>query len=604
MNFLAHLHRRAPWLNAAAGVLIALLQRTPAVKVFATTRDYVLASRTGEVLRAGLTAAALGAMHSRAGATTFQPSSANPVRGTVGVRLEFAFTYTGTPSPPASFQVSGTLPPGLSYVPAPLGSTLRSGTPAIVGTPTQAGTYTIMVQGFNAEGLTNNIQQQIVFEITGGGSTAPTITTQPQSQTVNAGATVTFSVAAGGTPAPTFQWTRNGTAIANATASSLTLSNVQPSAAGAYAVTVTNSAGSVTSSAAMLTVAGGGGGAGAPAIALQPSGFTAAPGSTAAFTVVATGTGNSYQWQRGGTAIPGATDATLLLRAVSALDAGDYAAVVTNSSGSVTSNAAALQLQAGDGRLANLSVRANLASNQRLIVGFATNGDRSVLLRGIGPTLGAFGVGGAYNDPRLELYDSGSAMLTQNEDWNLSLSSAFEAVGAFPLTNASKDSALQAIIKGSHSAHLTGPGSGVVLVEVYDSGSGNAVRLVNVSARNFVGTGDNILIAGFVVDGNVAKTLLIRAVGPTLASFGVGGTLADPKLEIYNSAAVPVKIAENDNWTPSVAATFGLVGAFGLNPNSGDAALVITLMPGAYSAQVSGVGNGTGEALVEVYEVR
>ena len=84
----------------------------------------------------------------------------------------------------------------------------------------------------------------------------------------------------------------------------------------------------------------------------------------------------------------------------------------------------------------------------------------------------------------------------------------------------------------------------MVLVEVYDAGGGTAQRLVNVSARNFVGTGDNLMIAGFVVDGPVAKTLLIRAVGPTLAGFGVGGTLADPKLEIFRNgrlvAVMPV----------------------------------------------------------------
>ncbi|MES2695823.1 MAG: hypothetical protein V4773_20280, partial [Verrucomicrobiota bacterium] len=98
MKFVYALHRRLPWLNVSVGMLLVFLQRSPVVRLMVQAKDYVLAARAGEVLRAGFTVAALGAMHSRAGATTFQPSSSNPVRGTVGVRVEFAFTYTGTPS--------------------------------------------------------------------------------------------------------------------------------------------------------------------------------------------------------------------------------------------------------------------------------------------------------------------------------------------------------------------------------------------------------------------------------------------------------------------------------------------------------------------------
>jgi hypothetical protein len=320
---------------------------------------------------------------------------------------------------------------------------------------------------------------------------------------------------------------------------------------------------------------------------------------------VANGAGLSYQWRRDGAPLAGATNATLLVPAVSAASAGNYSVVVSSGGTPATSQSAPLTVQAGAARLANLSVRTNLNSNARLIVGFASNGQKAVLLRAVGPTLGAFGVGGAYADPRLELYNSVPSMIGQNDDWggSAALADAFNAVGAFGLGSGSRDAALQSFfqVAGTFSAHALGPGSGVLLVEVYDSGTGAAVRLVNVSARNVVGTGDDILIAGFVVDGTVGKTLLIRAVGPTLAGFGVEGTLADPKLKIFNGAAV--KIVENDNWPASISGTFGAVGAFGLAAGSRDAALLVTLMPGAYSAQVSGVGGGTGEALVEVYEV-
>jgi len=145
-----------------------------------------------------------------------------------------------------------------------------------------------------------------------------------------------------------------------------------------------------------------------------------------------------------------------------------------------------------------------------------------------------------------------------------------------------------------------GFGSGVVLVELYDAGAGNSPRLANVSARNHVGTGGDLLIAGFVVDGVGPKSVLIRAVGPTLAAFGVQGTLADPKLQIFQGERL---VAENDDWSPSLATAFGRVGAFSLVAGSLDAALTLTLQPGAYTAQITGVNGGTGEALVEIYEL-
>ncbi len=597
MTPLARLYRRLPWLHLPAGILIALLQRTPVLKVTAAAADRVAISPVGQLLRAAFTAATLGAMHSRAGATTFVISPSRNINGTVGTPIDVVFTYTGTPSPPQFFNVNGALPPGLAFNPALTFGAVRSGTPTISGTPTQAGTFTIRVQGVGLAG--QGPQETITFTITGGAAVAPTISTQPQSQTVLAGTSVTFTVAANGSPPLTYQWRRNGTAIAGATAATFTLPSAQVADAGAYTVVVTNAASSVTSAAANLVV-NAGGGVGSPAISLQPLPVAAANGSTVALTVVATGTPvPTYQWRKDGVNIAGATSATLILPGVTAGSAGSYSVVVANNAGTATSNSVAVTVGAGTSRLANLSVRANLAAAQALIVGFTTNGTKNVLLRGIGPTLGAFGVSGAYPDPRLEVYD-GSTKVTENDDWNATLAPVFSSVGAFGLTVGAKDAALQAPISGARTAQLSGTGSGVVLVEVYDSGTGTAVRLVNVSARNFVGTGDNILIAGFVVDGSVGKTLLIRAIGPRLADLGVQGVLADPKLEIYSGAT---KIAENDNWSATLALTAQSVGAFPLNAGSGDAALLVTLPPGAYSAQVSGFAAGTGEALVEVYEV-
>lgn len=616
-KLIAYVRPRLPWLNLPVGVLVALLQRTPALRVLATAGDYVVASPVSQMLRAAFTLGSLGALHSLAGATTFQTfvqslstleySAYNkiPLEGKVGTPLAYRFTYTVSPSFPASFRVvSGTLPSGLNFSPEPFNGVIVSPAPLILGTPIQAGTFTVFVQGVGESGIAGDPRgEPIQFVITGGIATAPAITTQPLSQTVTAGSDVTLSVVATGSPAPTYRWRFNGADIAGATEATVRFLNVPLAAAGNYSVVVTNSAGSATSANAVLTVnplpAGS-----TPVIVSQPLGYTVGPGATATLSVVATGPSLRYEWRKDGAIVPGVTTAALSLPNVTLANAGSYTVLISNGAGTVTSAPANVAVAAGESRLANLSVRANLGASQTLFVGFATNGTKNLLLRGIGPRLIDFGVTGAYADPRIELYDERSVKFAENEDWNASLASAFGPVGAFPLNLGSKDAALQTSISGPRTAWLKGPDSGVVLVEVYDAGSGSVARLVNVSARNLVGTGDDILIAGFVVSGSVAKTLLIRAVGPGLTRVGVdaNAVLVDPRLEIYTGNPA-VKIIENDNWAPSLASVFSSVGAFSLDANSRDAALLVTLPPGAYSAQVSGVSGSTGEAIVEVYEV-
>ena len=334
----------------------------------------------------------------------------------------------------------------------------------------------------------------------------------------------------------------------------------------------------------------------------QPRDVAVGSGQTLALNVAATGLNLSYQWKsvsKG--AIAGATGPTLVLSNLTAADAGVYFCTVSNASGSGDSAGGTVTVGAAGQltRLSNLSVRANLGAGQLLIVGFSTTGAKSLLVRGVGPKLADFSIPDFYADPLLEIY-SGATLVTSNDNWAPSLATTFASVGAFALNANSKDAALLTTVSGSGTAQLKGTGAGVALVEVYDAGGGFAPRLGNVSARNVVGTGANILIAGFTIDGPVAKTVLIRAVGPKLTAFGVNGVLADPKLEIYVGS---VKLAENDDWNASAGAFFTSVGAFGLDAGSKDAALLITLPPGGYTAQVSGVAGTTGEALIEVYEV-
>jgi hypothetical protein len=203
-------------------------------------------------------------------------------------------------------------------------------------------------------------------------------------------------------------------------------------------------------------------------------------------------------------------------------------------------------------------------------------------------------------DPRLELFRD-STRIALNNDWPASLATTFAAVGAFPFTAASRDAALLNSLSGAHTVQATGSAGGTVLIEGYDAGTGSATRLINLSARNRVGTGADVLIAGFTVSGTGTQRVLIRAVGPTLSALGVPAVLADPQLELNDPTGV---IATDDNWDAALAPVFAQVGAFPLPTGSKDSALIATLTAGRnYTVRVSGVNNTVGEALVEVYEL-
>lgn len=353
-------------------------------------------------------------------------------------------------------------------------------------------------------------------------------------------------------------------------------------------------------------------------ITQQPRSQVVAPGGIANFTVIAPGA-TSYQWQRNGTNIAGATlDRFAIINVNANTHAGTYTVVVGNGNpaDSTTSLGAVLRVETPNpGRLINLSVRTNAGTgSQTLIAGFvvAGSGSKQVLVRAIGPTLGVFGVTGTLTDPQLALFGSGSTPMATNNGWGgtTALSNAFTQVGAFPLTATARDAALlSSLPPGNYSAQVTSAsgGTGVALVEAYDADAPNATtRLVNLSARTVAGTGASTLIAGFAISGNVPKTLLIRGVGPGLGQFGVTGTLANPRLELHTMVNnQDTIVASNAGWGGGAAlrTAFTQVGAFELPASSADAALLISLEPGSYTAQVAGAGNTTGVALVEVYEV-
>jgi hypothetical protein len=157
---------------------------------------------------------------------------------------------------------------------------------------------------------------------------------------------------------------------------------------------------------------------------------------------------------------------------------------------------------------------------------------------------------------------------------------------------------------------VTGQGgaTGIGLVEVYDATVGaipRDQRIINLSTRAIAGnTSDTILIAGFVITGSVPKRVLIRGAGPALTQFGVTGALARPSLAIFSGSTV---LAQNAGWSTTadasaITAAALQTGAFAFSATSQDAALILNLAPGAYTAQISGVAGTTGVALIEVYE--
>ena len=265
-------------------------------------------------------------------------------------------------------------------------------------------------------------------------------------------------------------------------------------------------------------------------------------------------------------------------------------------------------------RLVNISSRARVGTLDSLeIAGFVISGEESkpVLIRAVGPTLASFGVAGALASPKLDLY-RGSTVVATNTGVAASpnaaaIAAAAVQAGAFALGTSGADSAiLITLAPGNYTAQVSSAttATGIALVEVYDlSAAAPGQKLLNISTRASAGASDSTLIAGFVIPAGPAKRVLVRGVGPGLTTFGVQGVLAQPTLTLLNGAAV---VAQNTNWTTSadsaaITAASAQVGAFGLA--TGDSAMIVTLAPGNYTAQITGAGTSTGIALIEVYEV-
>ncbi|MEY2878840.1 MAG: hypothetical protein RLZZ15_1220, partial [Verrucomicrobiota bacterium] len=433
---------------------------------------------------------------------------------------------------------------GTTPIPGATNATL-SFTPAQLG---DAGTYDVTATNI-VSSVTSNTSTLTVTA-----PTPPTITTQPLGGARNLGEVAAFSVVATGTPAPTYQWRKNTTPITGATNSGYVLGFVNASSGATFDVVVTNPGGSVTSNPAVLVIN--------PAVAfsVHPADASRFVGASVTLASVAGGSaGITYQWRKNSANITGATLSSLTFAAVQLGDAGPYDVVATSSLGSATSNVGTLTV---------------------------TDAAPAFTLVPVGATLA---VGGS-----------------------TTLSAA--AIGSLPLT-------YQWRKDGTNLPGATNPTLAILNAQTADAGlyvvvatngagstATTAVR-VNVVPRVVAYSARLVLdaegaVGAFTIEGSLAKKVLLRAVGPGLAPFGLTG-LPDPQLELFDSTGT--LLASNNDWslgadTAAITATSAAVGAFALAVGSHDSALVATLAPGTYFARAKPASGPGGTGYLELFD--
>jgi pectin methylesterase-like acyl-CoA thioesterase len=265
----------------------------------------------------------------------------------------------------------------------------------------------------------------------------------------------------------------------------------------------------------------------------------------------------------------------------------------------------AMPIRPGAGpQLLNISSRLSIGAGQSVgIGGFIVTGSapKKVIVRGIGPSLAASGLVGVLADPILKLHGGAqNDLIAVNDNWSSDPDSASELVSMKMAPANDRESATVLSLPPGHYTAVIGSSDGsegTALVEVYDVDPVADSQLGNVSTLGFVGTGDNVLIGGFVVAGSSSAHVVVRAIGPSLIGFGVQNAVEDPTLAVHDSNG---NVTSNDNWQ-----TAGEPIPVALQPgDSRESALQMSLAPGSYTAIVRGKGNTTGVALVEAYNLQ
>jgi CSLREA domain-containing protein len=262
-------------------------------------------------------------------------------------------------------------------------------------------------------------------------------------------------------------------------------------------------------------------------------------------------------------------------------------------------------------QLLNLSTRKEVGAGDNVLIGgFIVVGteDKKVLLRGLGPSLP---VAGALADPTLELHASDTTLLAFDDNWRDKQPDEINATG-IPPTNELESATVTSLAAkpaanggAGYTAILAGSGggTGIGLLEIYDLAQAANAKLANISTRGFVGTGDDLLIGGFIPGPSDRAPLkvLVRALGPSLTAQGVNGALQDPLLELHDANGT---LVTNDNWRDASDASE--IQATLPPPDDREAAIITTLAPSnaGYTAVVRGAAGATGVALVEVYALQ
>ena len=255
----------------------------------------------------------------------------------------------------------------------------------------------------------------------------------------------------------------------------------------------------------------------------------------------------------------------------------------------------------------NVSTRLRVQTGDNVgIAGFIITGTDPVhvLVRAIGPSLTQFGVPDALPDPVLELHGPGAFVTVTNNNWmDDPAQAALIIASGIPPTN-NLESAIDAmLLPGAYTALVRGNNnaSGVGLIEVYDLSHAVAAKLANISTRAFVDTGNNVVIAGFILGNNNGNDrIVVRGLGPSLTAVGVPNALADPTLELRDSNGA--LLVSNNDWQDNPAQAAELVAANLAPVNTHESGIAATLPPGLYTAVLAGRNNGTGVGLVEVYD--
>jgi hypothetical protein len=256
----------------------------------------------------------------------------------------------------------------------------------------------------------------------------------------------------------------------------------------------------------------------------------------------------------------------------------------------------------------NISTRLRAQTGNTVgIGGFIINGNtpKTVAIRGLGPSLSAFGINDALPDPTLELRNSNGLLLKSNDNWQDNATDAAQLVSQGVALPDPKESGLMATVQpnAAYTAILAGKNNteGVGLIEIYDVDQSVNSELANISTRGFALNGNNVMIGGFILEGTSTINMVVRGMGPSLAQFGLTPVLADPALELHDSNGAT--LVSNDNWQDDSASAAQLI-SLGLAPQNGkESALVLSLPPGAFTAILAGKNGGTGIGLVEIYNV-